>query len=383
MQRSQGNYIYKWNYGNDGTRKKVFSRVNHTRETMRRRDLYFALDAEFVGVGEEGKESALARLTVINWDLAIVFHTYVKVEKPVTDYRHFVSGILPEQIEAKSALPLIKVQRIVSSILRGKILIGHGLENDLKVIGIQHPWCDIRDTAYYQPFMRKEQSKFDENCSALWFPRRLKELAKEILGRDIQVFGKPHCPIEDAIASMDLYKKVRYVWEASVTEKVNNTNNNTTTLVLRPIHVGPGGHSPRQMNYQNYDNRYPQCHNNNEQVPVVGNSPPPPPRQMNYQNYGTCSNLYPQSHSYINKQVPFQSPQYEYQQQQQQQFINTGNNALYVNEGTCGYLNVNVNFYHDNIHNIHNNIHNNMHNNIHNINENTFVIHSGQYFPYM
>lgn len=331
-----GNYMYKWSYGDDGTKKKVFSKVHNTRETMRRRDLYFALDAEFVGVGEEGRESALARLTVINWDNEIVFHTYVKVEKPVTDYRHIISGILPEQIEANSALPLIQVRRIVSSILRGKILIGHGLENDLKVIGIQHPWCDIRDTAYYQPFMRKEHSKFDENCSTLLFSKRLKELAKELLGRDIQVIGKPHCPIEDATASMDLYKAVRYEWEASITENVNNTNN--TSSVLRPIRLG---HSPRQMNYQNYGNHYLLSHN--KQV-VVGHSP----RQMNHQNYG---NLYPQGHT---KQVAVQIPHYEYQQ------VNNGN------EGAYGYLNVNR--YH----------------NIHNMNENSHNgYHSGQYFPYM
>jgi hypothetical protein len=33
-------------------------------------------------------------------------------------------------------MPLNEVRSVVQNILRGKILIGHGLENDLKALGI-------------------------------------------------------------------------------------------------------------------------------------------------------------------------------------------------------------------------------------------------------
>mmetsp|Transcript_7483 Transcript_7483/g.10739 ORF Transcript_7483/g.10739 Transcript_7483/m.10739 type:complete len:489 (-) Transcript_7483:234-1700(-) len=177
---------------------------------MTKRDMYFAVDCEMVGVGPNGTESALARISIVNFANEIVLDTYVKVDQAVTDYRTFVSGIRPEHIESDSAMSLARVQILASNILNGKILIGHGLENDLKVMGIQHPMSDIRDTALYTPFMRKIERENDETIHC---PRRLKELVKEKLGKKIQVEGKAHSPVEDAIAAMDLYKSNRNNWE--------------------------------------------------------------------------------------------------------------------------------------------------------------------------
>merc|ERR1739844_165397 len=111
-----------------------------------------------------------------------------------------------------------EVRDTVLKILRGKILIGHGLKNDLRAIGISHPWCDIRDTATYQPYMRQAQITKDE--PPVFRPRKLKELAWEYLGEQIQVIGKAHSPIEDAMATMNLYKAVRANWEMSVAKEV-------------------------------------------------------------------------------------------------------------------------------------------------------------------
>lgn len=190
---------------------------------MKRRDIYFALDCEMVGVGPEGLDSALARVSVVNWDNEIVLDTYVKVDEPVTDYRTFVSGIEPEQIESESAMDLNEVRRIVTSTLQGKILIGHGLKNDLKVMGLNHPWCDIRDTATYAPFMREQESRLAEEQKTLC-PRKLRDLVWEKLGKQIQVMGKAHSPVEDAIAAMDLYKATRSEWETAMMKQVNQAN---------------------------------------------------------------------------------------------------------------------------------------------------------------
>lgn len=190
---------------------------------MRRADIYFSLDCEMVGVGPDGLDSALARVSIVNWDNKIILDAYVKVDQPVTDYRTFVSGIRPEQIESDSALPLSEVRRLVTSTLQGKILIGHGLSNDLKVIGINHPWCDIRDTATYNPFMKVQESRTSDD-QALLRPRKLKDLVLEKLGKEIQIFGKAHSPVEDAIAAMDLYKAVRSEWELDMMKQVKKAN---------------------------------------------------------------------------------------------------------------------------------------------------------------
>ena len=214
------------------SRKHIQVRDGRREVTKSRSDLHIALDAEFVGVGPEGIDSALARVSLVNFENRIIFHTYVRVEEPITDYRHFVSGILPEQIQSDSAMPLSTVRHIISSILHGKVLIGHGLESDLKVIGIQHPLCDIRDTATYEPFMRIERSKIDTD-QHIYYPRKLKDLTKQFLGRDIQDYGKPHSPIEDAIASMDLYRSVRYLWEESVAEKMRRNISVQTAPMMK------------------------------------------------------------------------------------------------------------------------------------------------------
>jgi len=216
----------KGNAKNISRSTKRVSKATSTKthdKPMKRRDIYFALDCEMVGVGPEGLDSALARVSVVNWDNQIVLDTYVKVDQPVTDYRTFVSGIRPEQIESDSALPLYEVQKLVTSLLQGKILIGHGLKNDLSVMGINHPWCDIRDTATYVPFMRAQESRSGEEQNALR-PRKLKDLVLENLGEHIQVMGKAHSPVEDAIAAMDLYKLVRSEWETEMMKQVNKAN---------------------------------------------------------------------------------------------------------------------------------------------------------------
>ena len=203
---------------------------------MKRRDIYFALDCEMVGVGPEAVDSALARVSIVNWDNEIVFDTYVKVDEPVTDYRTFISGITPEQIQSDSALPITEVRRIVTAVLQGKILIGHGLENDLKVMGINHPWCDIRDTATYTPFMRSLESRLVEEQRTLC-PRKLRDLVLEKLGKHIQVMGKAHSPVEDAIAAMDLYKAVRSEWEMDMMKKVSKANQQVTVEHTRKMPV--------------------------------------------------------------------------------------------------------------------------------------------------
>lgn len=223
---------------------KATSTVPYDRP-MQKRDIYFALDCEMVGVGPEGLDSALARLSIINWDKELVLDTYVKVKEKVTDYRTFVSGIRQEHIESESAMTLKEVQKAASQILRGKILIGHGLENDLKVIGLKHPLCDIRDTATYEPYMQLIKNKGEQ---AMYRPRKLKDLAWETLGEIIQRIGTSHSPVEDAIATMELYKAARTHWEVYMMNRVPKTANvmvNYPNKVERPPSRFMGGFSKK------------------------------------------------------------------------------------------------------------------------------------------
>jgi len=181
------------------------------------RSRYLALDCEMVGVGYAGRKSSLARVTVVDWDGRIVWDEFVRQEEEVTDYRTFVSGITPLDVE-DATLTLEECRQHVQTLIADKILVGHALKNDLRALGLTHPWTATRDTAKYQPFM---QTRFDDNI--LW-PRKLKELASEKLGREIQREGEPHSAYEDAAAAMDLYRLVRRKWEKVMDYKIKKTS---------------------------------------------------------------------------------------------------------------------------------------------------------------
>jgi RNA exonuclease 4 len=176
---------------------------------------YVAMDCEMVGVGDRGYGSAVARVTLVDWHGSVLLDTFVKPERPVTDYRTFVSGITADDLN--DALDLATCRSQVTECLQGKVLIGHALKNDLHALGIQHPWHMVRDTAKYEPFMKV---RFDDGI--LW-PRKLKDLVYEHLQEEIQPAGQPHSAFEDAAAALNLYKLVRTKWEKIIDYKVSRT----------------------------------------------------------------------------------------------------------------------------------------------------------------
>lgn len=66
-------------------------------------------------------------------------------------------------------------------LLKGRVLVGHALENDLSALLLDHPRKDIRDTARFPPLMRSPAP------GRKLKPRALRHLAAEELGLDIQV----------------------------------------------------------------------------------------------------------------------------------------------------------------------------------------------------
>jgi RNA exonuclease 4 len=177
---------------------------------------YVALDCEMVGVGLRGRRSSVAQVTLVGWNGEVIFDEHVKQDEEVTDYRTFVSGITETDLET-AEWTFSQCRGQVQELLNGKVLIGHALKNDLKALEISHPWFMTRDTGKYGPFM---QVRF--NDGVLW-PRKLKDLVKEKLERDVQIAGKPHSAFEDAMAALDLYRTVRRKWEKAMDYKIKKT----------------------------------------------------------------------------------------------------------------------------------------------------------------
>ncbi|KFP03569.1 RNA exonuclease 4, partial [Calypte anna] len=167
-----------------------------------------AMDCEMVGVGAKGEDSILARVSIVNQFGKCIYDKYVKPTEEVTDYRTAVSGIRPENINTGE--DFTTVQKEVANILKGRILVGHALRNDLKVLLLDHPKKQIRDTQKYKPFRERVKSGRPS----------LKLLCERLL--HVQVQTSEHCSIQDAQAAMRLYTLEKKRWEAALKNKSNN-----------------------------------------------------------------------------------------------------------------------------------------------------------------
>lgn len=93
---------------------------------------YLAMDCEMVGTGPDGEESALARVSIVNYHGHVVLDTFVKPRERVTDWRTWVSGV--RESDMWNARSFVDVQKEVAKLVEGKILVGHAIEHDTKVI---------------------------------------------------------------------------------------------------------------------------------------------------------------------------------------------------------------------------------------------------------
>lgn len=181
--------------GADSVLKQKLTEDIATNKSSRTNEVgkYIAMDCEFVGVGPEGKENALARVSIVNYYGNVVLDLFVRPEEPVTDWRTWVSGIKPHMMA--NAVTKQECQKQVANVLNGRILVGHSVHHDLAALMLSHPRKMIRDTSRHMPF----RQKYSEGKTP-----SLKKLTKEVLKLDIQ--EGEHSSIEDARATMLLYK---------------------------------------------------------------------------------------------------------------------------------------------------------------------------------
>ena len=200
-----------------------------------------AIDCEMVGAGVGGSVSLLARVSIVNTSGQVVYDTYVSPGECVTDYRTRWSGIRPHHTKNapkkhevgidicswtrwECALTRSLTRSLAHSLARpfrsfvrqvlekvrglvtGRILCGHAIHNDLDVLEIAHPQTHIRDSAKFPRLMR-------EGPGGKLKPKSLAVLAAEELGMAIQDGNQGHCSIQDARATMMLYRKHEREWE--------------------------------------------------------------------------------------------------------------------------------------------------------------------------
>ena len=163
------------------------------------------MDCEMVGVGYRASGSMLARCSIVNSHGHVLYDTFVASQEKVVDYRTRWSGVRKRDLIG--APSFVEVQEKVAGFLKGRILIGHAIANDLKVLYLSHPRRDIRDTSKYKPLRKHSMGKTPS----------LKTLAKKELGISIQ--KAEHSSVEDAQATMAIYRIHKKTWEISLVNK--------------------------------------------------------------------------------------------------------------------------------------------------------------------
>ncbi|CAO1619193.1 unnamed protein product [Jaminaea pallidilutea] len=155
---------------------------------------------------------SLVRVTILDRDGSVVYDQICKPYAQLIDANVRFSGVSEEVICGPTAKSFSEIKRELARFIGPQtILIGHGLENDLRALRILQD--QIVDTALLFPHPK-----------GLPYRRRLKNLAYECLGRTIQEesVSRGHSSAEDARASLDLVKwkigheRNRVPWAAPV-----------------------------------------------------------------------------------------------------------------------------------------------------------------------
>ncbi|XP_077528298.1 RNA exonuclease 1 homolog [Haemaphysalis longicornis] len=139
----------------------------------------------------------VAKVCVVSWDGATVFETYVRPTSPVLDYNTSFSGVTAEHL-SNVQTTLKDVQKVLLRLFTAStVLVGHGLENDLRVLKLIHD--TVVDTAMLFPHRQ-----------GLPYRRSLRSLVNSYLHRDVQAGPLGHDCAEDARACMELV-----LWKAA------------------------------------------------------------------------------------------------------------------------------------------------------------------------
>ncbi|CAA7034596.1 unnamed protein product [Microthlaspi erraticum] len=147
-----------------------------------------AIDCEMVTC-EDGSE-AVVRVGAVDRDLKVVLDKYVKPSLPVVDYKTDITGVTAEDVE-KATLSVADIQKKLRRFLcAGTILVGHGLNNDLQVLKIDH--ARVIDTALVFNYADARASKLPS----------LNNVCKAVLGHEVRMTGATHNCVHDAAAAM-------------------------------------------------------------------------------------------------------------------------------------------------------------------------------------
>lgn len=111
-----------------------------------------ALDCEMVEV--DHVSDGLARVSIVNYNGHVLFDTFVRPRGTITNYRSWVSGVYPSAM--KTAMPYKQAREKAIEILKDRIVVGHSLKHDFKVLNWEPLQHNVRDLITFKKFHDEE-----------------------------------------------------------------------------------------------------------------------------------------------------------------------------------------------------------------------------------
>ncbi|XP_037821672.1 uncharacterized protein LOC119610498 isoform X2 [Lucilia sericata] len=159
---------------------------------LKKHSKVYAIDCEmsYTGLGLE-----VTKVTVVGYDGSLVYEHFVRTQAEIIDYNTRFSGVSEKDLSADSNNSIKTFAEVQKDLLNlfdaDTILIGHGLDNDLRVLRLVHK--TIVDT-----------SVIFSHSTGYPYRRSLKNLTKSFLKRDIQCGDMGHSSFEDSRACLEL-----------------------------------------------------------------------------------------------------------------------------------------------------------------------------------
>ncbi|CAK0903425.1 unnamed protein product [Prorocentrum cordatum] len=148
-----------------------------------------------VGVGAGGTRSVLARVSVVDYEGAVLLDRFVLPQERITDYRSHITGITAATLRGKNVLSEAAARQKTAEVLEGKVVVGHSLQNDFQALMLSHPHEHIRDTALFRPLRPPGRENRTPSLAGLvehWFREK--------------IHSGQHDSVEDARMALRLYR---------------------------------------------------------------------------------------------------------------------------------------------------------------------------------